>query len=72
MTIVERIRKFFGASDNDLLMSYVNKMNDRAIRIGLPAMPFRKLEKRRYLTVDGFKNWDELTFDDKKNLNIVD
>lgn len=30
----------------------------------------RDLEKRKYLTMTGFKNWDELTLKDKLQLNI--
>lgn len=37
---------------------------------GLPTLPIRKLEKRKYLTLEGLKNWDELTEEDKFFLDI--
>ena len=45
---------------------------ERAEMIGLP-LPggMRALEKRKYLTRQGFKNWDELSLDDKLSLNVI-
>lgn len=37
---------------------------------GLPTLPIRKIEKRKYLTLEGLKDWDELSDDDKIRLNI--
>ena len=42
----------------------------QSFMMGMKMPPRKKLEKRKYLTLDGIKNWDELTMRDKISLNI--
>lgn len=58
-----------------LLSTYYRYLQRKKINIadkaGIPLPDgIRKLEKRKYLTYDGLKNWDELTMQDKLALNI--
>jgi len=43
----------------------------KSIALGLPFVPMRRLDKRKYLTMNGFKNHSELTLRDKLSLNVI-
>ena len=43
----------------------------KASLFGFPKMSWRPIEKRKYLTREGIKEWYELTDDDMISLNIT-
>lgn len=55
-----------------LIYKFRQKMKQReAAALGMPLLRgIKEVEKRKYLTRTGIKNWDELTLEDKLTLNI--
>ena len=49
----------------------IKRKLNKSLEMGIPTPPSKTLEKRKYLTLEGIKNFDELTEYDKYSLNII-
>lgn len=63
------IKDFFAPPNTRQL---IERKIKKSLELFLPTPAIRKIEKRRYLTLDGIKNWNELTEEDKYSLNLID
>lgn len=66
--LIWKIKDWFNPpTRQELIYRKLNKSRE----FGIPTPSPKYLQKRKYLTLDGIKNWDELTENDKYSLNII-